>query len=202
MAWPNGTRYKTYAPGSSFPPADPNAIQDQILQVAGYRGKYVNPAAQSTSSTSYTTLTTPDQVTGIVLPTDALIAIAYQATWQESVSTAARAAIFIGANQLKVATSAAAPAVQETLHAAATPATDRPLVTNGLGLFSDQVSTAYTGDVTTGQIVGQVATANQPGVCYVFAAAGTYTVSVQFKASSGSVTVKNRSLRVWTVAFD
>ena len=35
----------------------------------------------------------------------------------------------------------------------------------------------------------------------VFAAAGTYDISVQFKASSGSVTVKNRKLWVWTMGF-
>ena len=39
------------------------------------------------------------------------------------------------------------------------------------------------------------------GFTFAFAAAGTYTVSVQFKASSGSVTASNRKLWVWTIGF-
>jgi hypothetical protein len=42
----------------------------------------------------------PDQVTGVVLPTDGLIAVWFQAKWQTSVTIASSAAVFIGANQL------------------------------------------------------------------------------------------------------
>jgi hypothetical protein len=52
-------------------------------------------------------------------------------------------------------------------------------------------------------VVGQEYTADYGpgGVCYVFAAAGTYDVSVQFKASSGSITAKSRKLWVSSVDY-
>jgi hypothetical protein len=70
-------------------------------------------------------------------------------------------------------------------------------------------ATPYTEDFTTGQVVGagpqMSVSATSPqlvgGPCYIFAAAGTYTVSVQFKSSSGSVTAKNRKLWAWTLGF-
>lgn len=162
-------------------------------------------ASQSTSSTTYTTLATPDQVTGIVLPSNGLIAIWYQATWQESVSTAARAAFFISSNQLKANTTGnpTAPTVQET-SIGGTSATNTPLYSFGAGLASGTGGAAYTGDVTTGQIVGaysNVTGVEPAGPCYVFAAPGTYTISVNFKASSGSVTASNRKLWVQALSF-
>jgi hypothetical protein len=175
------------------------------------RGKSIIATTESRTNVAYGTLTTPDQVTGIVLPTDGLICVAYQATWQESVNAAARAAIFIGANQVKYAqTQNAGPIVQEAFLSCGTPAIDKGLASAFMGLESSSGTidaTAYTGDVTTGQILGYGSPALSAGItpeggpCYVFAAAGTYTVSVQFKASSGSVTAKNRKLLVWTIGF-
>jgi surface-anchored protein len=37
------------------------------------------------------------------------------------------------------------------------------------------------------------------GVCWIFAAAGTYKITVQFKASSGNVKVKERNLWAWII---
>ncbi len=58
---------------------------------------------------------------------------------------------------------------------------------------------SYLGDVTTGQIVG----ARTYGARFltIFAAAGTYKVSVQFKVATGKVTVKERKLWAWVVAW-
>lgn len=159
---------------------------------------------ESRTNTAYGTLTTPDQVAGVVLPANGLLQIGYQATWQESVNNAARAALFIGANQLKVATDRtnAAPIAQETALAAGAGAIDKPLASyvGGLnGVAGD--ATVYTGNVTTGQVLGvgvgaTTGNASTLGVCTIFAAAGTYTISVQFKSTSGSVTAKNRVLWV------
>lgn len=163
------------------------------------RGKSIISTEQSTSSTSYTTLTTPDQVASVVLPTDGLIAVAYQAMWKNSVGSAGSAAIFLGSNQLKKYTEGdTAPTVQETGGSSITGYV--PLATGGGGLVRGGTNT-YTGHVTTGQIIGDLDDTNGAGVCYIFAAAGTYTVSVRFKASSGSVTVKERKLWVWTLGF-
>jgi hypothetical protein len=167
------------------------------------RGKSIISAAESRTNVAYGLLGTPDRVQNITLPIDGLIAIVYQATWQESVDAAARAAIFIGANQLKVGNSAlAAPALQEaSCNGGAN--TDSLLTGGGFGLTATAGSTnpAYTGDVTTGQVIGDLNLTNSFGPILVFAAAGTYDISVQFKSTSGSVTVKNRKLWVWTIGF-
>jgi len=159
------------------------------------RGKAIISATESRSNTAYGLLTTPDRVSGIVLPTDGLILVGYQATWQESVLGAAKAAIFVGANQLKQAQSASnAPVVQETTASGSSANLDAPLATGASGLQPYVATSGYTGDVTTGQILGQ-------GMTRIFAAAGTYDISVQFKASSGSVTAKNRKLWVMSMGF-
>jgi hypothetical protein len=181
------------------------------------RKKSIIAATESRTNTTYGKLATPDQVT-VVLPTDGLIKLLFQATWQESVAGAARAAIFIGANQLKVAVGSGAIGVGAEAALVASAATvnrDWPLASCPGGLMSGTGGgAAHPGDVTTGQVVGILE--NSPdaevggstglsmgngfygGACYVFAAAGTYVVSVQFKASSGSVTAKNRKL--WVAA--
>jgi hypothetical protein len=166
------------------------------------RGKAIIATTESRTNTAYGTLTTPEQVAGIVLPTDGLLVVAYQATWQESVAAAGRVAIFIGTNQLKGATATGAAVVNEV--SIGSPAnTDVPLASQPFGLVS-AIPGAASSDVSTGQIVGMSSGISEPhpaGPCHIFAAAGTYTVSVQFRATSGSVTVKNRKLWVWTIAF-
>jgi hypothetical protein len=167
------------------------------------RGVSAVTGSDSRTGATYATMPTPDRVTGVQLQSNGLLFIAYQAAFSSSVPSAGSAAVFLNSNQLKVA-AAPAPVVQE----AATPAgtLPAPLATTALGLACDTgaAATAYTGDVTTGQIVGVFqnlgVNAFYGGPLVVKAAAGTYTVSVQFKASSGSVTASNRLLAVWTWA--
>jgi len=205
MTWPNGSRILTAAAGNPFLPADYNALEDRVIQVAGYRGKSIIATEEARTNVAYGLLTTPDQVSGIVMPTDGLICVAYRANWKNSVASAGRAAVFLGANQLqKTPQTTAAPTVQEA-SGNGSANVYRPLVSDPRwGLSQSDSSTAYTGDVTTGQLMqgynfsegGQAG-----GAMLIFAAAGTYDVSVQFKSSSGSVTVKERKLWVWTEAF-
>lgn len=199
------------------------------------RGKAVIATEESRTNTAYGTLTTPDRVSSVVVPSDGLLCIAYQAVWKESVAKAARAALFIGANQLKVQANGGGTVEPSTTAATlgagsgiAAPSTNlyKPLVSDpSLGLVSDMATSATANDVATGQLIGFVSTQDPIGIelggtvtnvtpgatnympttrggaCLVFVAAGTYDVSVQFKASSGSVTVKNRRLYVWTIGF-
>jgi hypothetical protein len=242
MAWPS-SRYKTAAAGGSWTHDDMNGVQDQYVRTAGVetddletevtqalglnttasghggaavrRGKSIIATEEARTDTAYGLLTTPDQVENVVMPTDGLIVVAYQALWKESVTGAARAAIFVGADQLKIAHNTATPATQ----AAARPSTAYAnLHTWGGGLASIDPA-ADTSQVTTGQVVGFHSQTPETSVnveidgsevdgplfgagpCYIFAAAGTYDISVQFKASSGSVTAKERKLWVWTVGF-
>jgi hypothetical protein len=216
-------RFKSFVNGGSLLPSDLNSIQDDFgnqlagVNVAGgfneganvRRGKCIVPGTDVRSNAAYGVMTTPDQVAGVVLPSSSLLHVAYQATWQESVSGAARAAVFIGANQLKQAFSGqAAPIVQAASIGGTNVNRNYPLGSSPIGLVSKQTiadpEAAYTGDVTTGQILGgghsPFDSANYFwGFFTVFGvAAGTYTVSVQFKASSGLVTASARSLWVWT----
>lgn len=179
-----------------------------LLQAAGLndtsgqkaRGSSVIAAAGARTNTAYGSLSNgPDQVAGIVVPSNALVFLRFKAIWQESVVGAARAAIFIGANQLKNPAFNAAPAVQETAAMAGSANTDGPLYTVSHGLQSGN-STAATSDVTTGQTMMLAGTAG-PDVVIENLTPGTYTFSVQFKASSGTVTVSNRRLYVEVRAY-
>src|ERR1700756_5006204 len=89
---------------------DASNISATLAQSAGVnqgglttKGAVSIGASQSTSSTSYTTLSTPDQVAGVTLPTNGLIAVWYQAAWSESAPNVARAALFVGSNQVATA---------------------------------------------------------------------------------------------------
>lgn len=186
-------------------------------------GKSIISTTETRTNAAYGLLATPDRVQSVVLPAGGLIAVAFQATWQESVAGAASAAIFVGANQLKVAGTPLGPVVQAAVIGGELAGGDEALGSFGGGLCStwfDSGASAYGGDVTTGQVVGLaaggtgIATSyngtrvqtpatggNFAGPCYISAAAGTYDISVQFKASSGIVTVKNRKLWVWTLGF-
>lgn len=166
---------------------------------------------ESRTNTSYGTLTTPDQITSVIVPTNGIVRIGFQGMWKESVQAAGRAAVFIGANQIK----AASPNGPQTVAAKRTSGSAGNyaiLCSFAGGLLSSDDGT-YTGDVTTGQIMGwnngatapwelggspQALTAAVPyaGWMETFVASGTYTISVQFKSSSGSVTAKNRKLWV------
>lgn len=166
------------------------------------KGGSVVSTSQATSSAAYTTLGTPDQVANVQLNTPGILAIWYHATWQESVNNAARAAIFLNSNQLKAENegSSANPTVQETaLNASNGPNVPVILCTTPLGLVcpvGGGVANAYGGDVSTGQILGSLANGKGGGPLFAFAAGGAYTVSVEFKTSSGTVTVSNRRLYV------
>ena len=194
------------------------------------RGKSINPQEDTRTNTAYGTMTNADRVPSVVVPTDGLIAILYQALWKESVFNTARAAIFIGSNQLRIAnpgggsTVTQAAAIDDTTSTVVNVYT--ALSSNGMGLASAHNSGADMANVTTGQAVGVVnlsdpltaeingsttrffgpyagGTGNVfgAGLCLAFATAGTYDITVQFKSSSGTVSVKDRRLWAWTVGF-
>ena len=181
------------------------AIQNLGLNQPGSNGQgYLSiPTSQSVTSTTYTTLTTPDLIS-VTIGTGGLIYVAYMATWSSSVANAGNAAIFLGANQVQGIASgtATAPAVQAATSAAA--GISAPLATGTAGLYGGAQTANYTGNVTTGQIVSSnlASTVGASGFTTIFAAPGTYNVSIQFKSSSGSVTALNRQLWVWTRNFN
>jgi hypothetical protein len=155
------------------------------------RGIFAKTGTDSRTNTSYGTLTAADQVTDIVLPTNGLLHIAYQASWEMDIVATVKAAIFLDGVQLKE-TSTPSAVVQEATLFGNTNLQAVHTVVGGLANVHDSVGD-YTGDATTGQILQPVT---------VFANAGTYDVSIRFKGSgSSTVTVQNRKLLVWTTAF-
>lgn len=166
------------------------------------RGSSIIATEEARTNVAYGLLTTPDRVQNVVMPAGGLLFIAFMGMWKSSVASAGSAAIFIGANQLQGSTSAAAPIVFSTTSNGAATDTYRPLSSATRGLTSSDSATAYTGDVTTGQILGVDITSTSSSLCVVDnLAAAAYDISIQFKSTSGSVTVKNRRLKVWTMSF-
>lgn len=187
----------------------------------GSRGKSIVSASEAVSGAAVGTWVfapTPDRVQGLVLPSDALIFVAFEATWRmasNASSNVALAAIFIGANQLKgVQADSAAPVVQQaSLAAPGTPPTNVAALHSFAGGLASVLppGSGYTGDVTTGQVVGSYdpasdgagAVPSRAGAVAIFAAAGTYDVGVKYSKGSGSAqpTVNDRKLWVWTLPF-
>lgn len=227
MAWPS-SRSKTFVPYGDLTPSDMNALQDQYLRSTGIldtdldpttvaaklgldgtgavrRGKSIIATEESVTSTSYATPTTPDTISNLVLPTDGLIAIWVQVMWKYSVAFAtAQAAVFLDSNQVTVATDGTASPANAEVTNGGLHNTYGEISSFGGGLLA---ATTIISRSTTGQILGTAdptsTTAPQyrGGPMYVFAAAGTYSVSIKYKANAGAVTVKNRILLAHSVGF-
>ncbi len=201
----------------NVPAADTSITDSQIddrrtpLWRGGAGGKSIIATEETRNNAAYGLLTTPDRVRNVVLPTDGLIFVAYQARWKETTNPGvSKAAIFIGANHLKTAVNEPSlPTIQEADFsgggAGAGLGKYRPLASGSVGLSSIMLSTGpdYGGDVTTGQLVAASdydgSQQQRGGPCAIFAAAGTYDVSVQFLGQS--VSVRDRKLWVWTMGF-
>jgi hypothetical protein len=190
-------------------------------------GKQDIATAETRASATYGLLTTPDRVQSITLPEDGLLAVGYDALFKSSDAFAGRAAIFIGANQLRTRTpgGTAVPITQAAAtsgtadkygHLASCPGglagfaavtNDQPApLSTGMtvggwvrGLVASEVAVELAGTLFGKTVAGDLATFG--GECLIFAAAGTYDVSVQFKATTGSVTVKDRRLWVRALVF-
>ncbi len=156
---------------------------------------------QSTSSASYTTLSTPDEIKDIVVPTNGFLFIGYLATVKCSVFAAGRASLFINSEQ-PVLGLQSPPPVQESF--------TFPSNSGGVDKYTGYLYTTSSGLVSsTGGT--EVIPSSAPkifsggqdnisiGMTRLLVPAGTYTVNVRFKTSSGTATVKDRTL--WVATF-
>ncbi len=154
---------------------------------------------ETTTATTYaiTNLATQDKVASVVLPTDGLIVVAYRAFWKlTGASNSGAASIFLGSDQLKGQTVDSAPTVNEA-SLAASGDNYGLLRCGGSNLTAAPSATSDVSLVTTGLV-----TTTAP--VFIEAAAGTYTVSVQYKCNAtngGTLSVKERKLHVWTMGF-
>lgn len=151
---------------------------------------------ESRTNTAYGVLATADEIKEVVLPENGQMIVTYQALWKGSANfegsgDIAEAAIFLNANQLKEQAATAPIGDVAKIHdeGIGTDTTNKfqSLSTGPTGLTSSFSATAYGAFVTTGMLATSIK---------IFAAPSTYTISVQFKASSGTVTVKERKLWV------
>lgn len=184
-----------------------SAMAAQISARLGFVGKSIVATSQTRTSSTYGTLTTPDSVANVVVPTDGIVQVRYVAQWSIAGTATANAAIFIDSTQVTApqSNSLADPSIGVLDNASG----DRWLSSYGQGLISDHAA-GGTGlpasPATTGQIISTIGGTGLPasgggGACEIYLAAGTYTVSVQFKTSASTLTVKNRKLWVRVLPF-
>lgn len=201
--WVDNARLSATAVSDSMEATGDNAKAGLSTSSTIRRGKSIIATEESRSSATPGTLTTPDQVSNLVLPTDGLIFVAFRAQWKSSFSTSAAATLYLGSNAVKTSAGGAS-GTNVTALVGSNNAYYRTLALHGGGLVVEADSAFDSGaEVTTGQAVA--ATPNdgiyRGGPMAIYAAAGTYDVSVKFSAPSGSVTAKNRKLWVWTMGF-
>lgn len=177
---------------------------------------------ESRTDTGYGTMGTPDQL-AVTLAGRGLIRVGFDALMKESVASASRAAIFINENQLKVPAAGGVGNSIAALQSAAVGATGAffKLSSSPTGLVI-LGGGGFTGaDASTGQALGLANGANgsfnqqveETGIADLAVgtnggelvikglAAGTYTISVRTKSTSGSVAMKARTLYVEAASF-
>jgi len=150
---------------------------------------WYTPKATATEETrtnaAFGTLTTADEIKEIVVPENGQLLVGFSANVKSSVSAAGRVAIFVGSNQLKSISSSSGFVVQE----ASTSGTSFNLVSSAtVGLISSSGGEAFP---TTGVVLGED-DALAGWVTIHRLPAATYTISVRYKSSTGSVTAKER----------
>lgn len=156
--------------------AEAGIVRSKLASDAkGLQGKWYEPkiiaTEQTRESTSFGTLSTADEITGVTVPEGGLLVITYTAQVKSSVSGAGRIQAYVG--------STAVGSESTTFETSFARVSTEPGALN---------KAAATPTVTTGRVLQSL----QVGEL----AAGTYTVSIQYKATSGSITAKERSLRV------
>ncbi len=176
-------------------------------------GKSIINTEEVRTNVAYGLMTTPDQVTGIVVEQDGHLVVNYQALAKTSVVNAGAVEIIINSFPMEYMSDLGAPAVIANAYypdangaGFGQIANDydwlftNPQVAGGfgepLGMYTNNiVSTGQATDRVTGHALlgGQdIKLDVDPGV---------HTVSVQYKSTSGSVTVKNRKLRVKSISY-
>jgi hypothetical protein len=143
---------------------------------------------ESRESTVFGTLPTADLIKEVVVGEEGLVRIGYSARFKSSVSAAGKAAVFLGVNQLKLFTT------ESKAVAASTVGLGFRSLSSGsnAGLVTYASGDAVGADATTGQLLS---TSLDGGMAELWLAAGTYDISVQYRATEGKVTAKER--RIW-----
>lgn len=202
-----------------------DGLNDLLARAGAQSMRKTIATEQSRTNAAFGVMGTADEIPDIFVPTGALLFVTYFAHWKCSVKEAGRAALFLGANQLKIIQPGQEAAkIVSTAHMDETAniwqaLRSCPWGVSGVESFGANLNEAIpnTGYALTGGIGGGGATAhmnliyNNGGTVNEFAAGaphpvcvigglaeGEYDLSIQFRSASGSVTVKNRTLIAWT----
>lgn len=160
---------------------------------AGGRGKAITATEESRTNTVPGILTTPDQVSGLVVPSGALLLVRYRAQIKSSVNNAGTVGLYLNGtlvapqNALGVPMAVATSGTNTYWLAATSNVNSLGPTTKKLDLLN------LAPDASLPNEVGDVVAFDLP--------AGTYTVSARYSATSGSITAKNRGLWAWVEAF-
>lgn len=159
---------------------------------SGYLGIATN---QTTTSSSFVYLATQDLISGISMGSNGLFLVDYQAL----VSGNGSASLVMNGVPIPIATANGAPSATSA-QATFTSTHLGVLVTSNQGLNTTASGSSDSSEVTTGQILGAVSVTSA-GTARITVPAGTYSIGVQFLATSGTVHVANRHLWVRAVNF-
>ena len=168
-------------------------IDDRRYRTSGV--KEISGVETTSQTASFTTLTTADEVRNVVVPTNHVLMVDYRALIKiASASGNGAAAFFLNGTQVtsEVSDGVAVAASAALGSAAAFYSVLRSLANQDSGLSLAAGSTAS--NSSFGNRIANY------GPVALDVAAGTYTVSVRFKAGTGgspTLSVKERRLRVW-----
>jgi len=155
----------------------------------GVSGTWYTPKVIATEetreNTAFGTLPTPDEIPGVIVPANGVLRVNYQALWKNSVKGAGRATLFIGSNQAREFPGTSV--MEAHIGGVEGGLAFTFLATLGGTLSSGGGESEVGAFPTTGMTLG---------VIEFTVAAGTYSISMRFKASSGSITVKERKMAV------
>lgn len=175
--------------GDNMTAATKNAIALSDTSVIR-RGKSIIATSETIAGTSYATLTTPDRISSLVVPTNAVVWVSYWCAVNKSAGATTdtfAAGLFFGANEVRSRFGVAAAGVSGGLMEAAgvTSGTAAPLLTNVFTDYTDagwntlsSAATLPVDDTTNGHPVG--------AFIPITIAAGTYTLEVRFKKLAGA----------------
>lgn len=143
---------------------------------------------ETRESATFGTLPTADLIKEVIVGEKGLVKIGYSARFKSSVSAAGKAAIFLGANQLKLYTTESKAVAASTIGTGFRNLSSSN--TTGLAVYAS--GDAVGADATTGQLLS---VSLDGGMAELWLAAGTYDISVQYRATEGKVSAKER--RLW-----
>jgi hypothetical protein len=159
------------------------------------RGYLSIPTNQTTTSASYVYLSTQDIISGITMASNGLILVDYQAL----VSGIGQAIPVLNGSGIPIAVANGSPASAST--ATSFSSTDLGiLISAPTGLGCTVSGSSNSSETTTGQLLGSSGITTS-GTMRIWVPSGTYSIGVQFLATSGTVHVSNRHLWVRTENF-